>query len=36
MRLVETNLDDDLAEVTRSVRVFGEAVRRSLADLPES
>ena len=36
MRLVESNLDDDLAEVTRSVQVFGEAVRRSLTDLPDS
>jgi DNA-binding MarR family transcriptional regulator len=35
MRLVETSLDDDLAEVTRSVRAFAEAVRRASADLPD-
>lgn len=34
MRLIETNLDDDLDAVSRAVREFGEAVRRSMDDLP--
>lgn len=35
MRLIETNLDEDLDGVSRAVREFGEAVRRSMDDLPD-